>query len=143
MKTQIAQTKKEIIEAAIIDYSYIHKYRVDKRRKLIKQMLAIGFSETEIIEMRFKHLDRVKRCKSTETSNDMRLKFLKRVKEAQFNPESYSSRFNCTGIDWTAYHRPSSNGKGWVLIAPDEPANNWYVEDAVLLKLLTKKFIQN
>lgn len=65
--------------------------------------------------------------------------FLKMVRQAEFNLSAFSSRWNCEA-DWCKYHRPSSAG-GWVLIAPDEPANNWHTTDPILVKYLQKKFL--
>lgn len=45
--------------------------------------------------------------------------------------------------DYCILHRPTSNGKGWVMIAPGEKANNHYTEDPVLVKFLYKKFKVN
>ena len=72
---------------------------------------------------------------------EQKILFLQILRECTFDLNAFSSRYNCTGIDYKAFHRPSSNGKGWVLIAPDEPMNNSYTEDPILLKYLTKKFL--
>ena len=42
--------------------------------------------------------------------------------------------------DYSRYQRPSSNGIGYVSICPGERGNNYYVDDAILVKYLTSKF---
>lgn len=135
---------KTIIENAINDYNYFDPYLIDKRRKSIKGALKAGFGEKQILLARKKQ-----RLRLYARINNKRLptfeekkRFLAEVKTATFDPSATSSRFNRTGIDWRAFHRPSSNGKGWVLIAPDEPANNWYMEDPVILRILAKKYLK-
>lgn len=66
--------------------------------------------------------------------------FIDASKSCTYNPDATSSKFNATGIDYKCYHRRASNGKGWVLIAPDEPANNWYTENFFVLQYMTKNF---
>lgn len=134
---------KKIISDAIMDYRYTSPLTIDKRRTSIKKALKIGFTPEKIIKARETYFKR-RRVKFNDVdtlSFELKILFLKRIKEAEFLLEANSSRFNCTGIDWTAYHRPSSNGKGWVLIAPDEPSNNWYIDDKNIVKILSKKYL--
>jgi hypothetical protein len=134
--------KKEIIINAINDYTCLNHNKCDKRKKAIKQFFLLGFNKENLINMRKKHINRLKyNYPIYNITHDIRCSFLKEIKNSIFSLESNSSRYNCTGIDWRYYHRPSSNGKGWVIIAPDEPANNWYIEDKLLLNLLTNKFL--
>jgi len=42
--------------------------------------------------------------------------------------------------DFNKFQRPSSNGIGYVAICPGEPGNNFYTEDPVAVKILTRKF---
>lgn len=81
------------------------------------------------------------RNESNTVTREDRIAFIRLANKCAFDLNATSSRYNCTGIDWKAFHRPSSNGKGWVLIAPDEPDNNWYIEDELILRYLTKKFL--
>lgn len=134
----------QIIKDAIKSYRYSKPSLVDSRLKEVKAALAIGFTKDMIANARAKYLQRLYtradlRAKSPVTHSD-RIKFLSALRECAYNPDATSSRYNCTGIDWKAFHRASSNGKGWVLIAPDEPGNNWYFEDALIVKFLQTKF---
>ena len=64
------------------------------------------------------------------------VRFVTEVQKCTYDVTATSSRYNDTGIDYRAFHRPSSNGIGWVIIAPDEPANNWYTENPLVLSYL-------
>uniref|UniRef100_UPI00404827D5 hypothetical protein n=1 Tax=Roseivirga sp. TaxID=1964215 RepID=UPI00404827D5 len=141
MKTR-NQNIGQIIEEAIMSYTFSNPLKVDKRRSSVKKAIDLGVKPKDIVTMRIKHFSRrdLKFQDKSGWNLTMKREFLRRVNEAELNLDAQSSRFNSTGIDWTAYHRPSSNGKGWVLIAPDEPANNWYCEDPVLVSLLSKKY---
>ena len=134
--------KKQVILNAIADYKYGREWQVDGRRSATKAALAIGLTKSDISTMRVKYVRRMHRRIETKTNitHQDRLRFLAMVKECTYDPAAQSSRYNSTGIDWKAFHRAASNGKGWVLIAPDEPGNNWYVEDALLVKYLSKRF---
>jgi hypothetical protein len=134
---------KTIIEKAIKDYNYRNPYKIDKRRKSFKEAEKIGFDEANILNARRKMMSRldVRLNNKKEITFEEKKAFLAEVKKATFNPSATSSRFNRTGIDWRALHRPSSNGQGWVLICPDEPGNNWYMEDPNILKILSKKYL--
>jgi hypothetical protein len=131
----------KIIENAINDCNYLHPYKVDKRRKSFKEAAKIGFSEANILDARRKRIIRRARNNKKGITFEEKKAFLAEVKKAMFDPYATSSRFNRTGIDWRALHRPSSNGQGWVLICPDEPGNNWYMEDLNILKILSKKYL--
>ena len=118
----------------------------DARRSSVRRFLSLGFSKNDLIEMRILHsVRRTKRFSMIPKENwntERKLRFIKSCNEAQLNLEAQSSRYNCTGIDWKAFHRPSSNGSGWVLIAPDEPGNNWYCDDTIVVRYLKKKYNQ-
>lgn len=135
--------KKQIIENAIQDFTYSNTRRFDRRRTAIRTALQAGLSEQIILLGRAKMLARM-RAKIVAKAEDMlthdrRVAFLKMVNKCEFDLSATSSRYNMTGVDWCAYHRPSSAG-GWVLIAPDEPGNNWHTTDPVIVKYLTAKF---
>jgi len=134
---------KTIIENAIKDYNYRNPYKLDKRHKSFKEAAKIGFSDDNILDARRKRNVRrmTKLNNKNETTFEEKKAFLAEVKKAMFDPYATSSRFNRTGIDWRALHRPSSNGQGWVLICPDEPGNNWYMEDLNILNILSKKYL--
>jgi hypothetical protein len=137
-------TTSEIIKSAIKSYRYSKPTLVDGRLKEVKDALAIGWTKDMISVARAKFLKRLyrrvdERSKSPITHFD-RIKFITALRECTYNPAATSSRYNCTGIDWKAFHRASSNGKGWVLIAPDEPGNNWYFEDFLLFRYLSNKY---
>ena len=134
---------KTIIEKAIKDYNYRNPYKVDKRRKSFKEAAKIGFIEANILDARRKIKSRLIARLNNKNGITFEEKkaFLAEVKKAMFDPSATSSRFNRTGIDWRALHRPSSDGQGLVLIAQDEPGNNWYMEDPNILKILSKKYL--
>ena len=118
---------------------------IDRRKRVFRQALRL-LSYDQLKQARTTHHRRQHEALKQSLqalsvwTNERRRDYLKRIQEAEFNPLATSSRHNCTGIDWTAYHRPSTNGRGWVLIAPDEPCNNWYTEDPILVKILKNKF---
>jgi len=134
---------KEIIEQAINDYPYFSPMKVDKRKRAFKEAKKIGFGEYKILNARITRINRqrVKNFSAQVITFEDKKRFLAEVKRAQFDMSIISSRFNCTGIDWRQFHRPTLNGKGWVLIAPDEPVNNWYMEDLNILHVLSKKYL--
>jgi hypothetical protein len=138
--TATNKMKNQIIENAINCYNWLTPNSVDSRRSAIKKAIALGFSKEYILKSRSKRRIRQNVNFDNKVTHDLRVQFLKIVKECTFDLSANSSRYNSTGIDWKAFHRPSSNGKGWVLIAPDEPANNWYIECPILFKLLSKKY---
>jgi hypothetical protein len=126
------------IEKAVSTLSYAP--HIDKRRKVFKTALQY-ITETELLLAGKKRSARRYRNNTYPAmSHAHRAELLRFILTLQFNPTATSSKTNCTGIDYKAYHRPSSNGKGWVCIAPDEPGNNLYTEDAILVKFLSKKF---
>jgi len=134
----------EIIKSAIKSYRFSKPSLVDGRLKEVKAALEIGFTKDMIQSARSKYLkrlySRLDQHKKATISHTDRIKFLTALRECAYDPKVTSSRYNCTGIDWKAFHRASSNGKGWVLIAPDEPGNNWYFEDSLLFRFLSNKF---
>jgi hypothetical protein len=115
----------------------------DGRTSAVKQLKAAGISREDAAAILRKRIARLqKKTSGTEVlSQSQRVSFLKIVNECIFDIEAKSSRYNCSGIDWKAFHRPSSSG-GWVLIAPDEPGNNWHTTDPIIVKYLTKKFLK-
>lgn len=133
--------KSQIIENAIFDVFY--KSKIDKRRRSIKQFFSLGFSEDDLIFMRIKKKTRLKSASFLiKSSFEERKTFFNLIKNATLDLSATSSRYNTTGIDWCAFHRPSSNGKGWVIIAPDDPSNNVYTEDTILVEFLKRKFLK-
>ena len=128
--------KSEIIKDAIICS------RFDKRRKEIRKFVNLGYNKIDFLSMKAKHNSRRYKGINLITHQD-RIKFLECLKTyTTFNLNAYSSRYNITGIDYIKYHRPSSNGKGWVLLAPDEPGNNVYIEDNIILQFLSNKYLK-
>lgn len=133
--------RSSIITNVINDYIYSSRaWRVDGRRKATKRAFEIGLSKEQICAMRLKHIGRQSRIQDKIVTHADRVKFLTAMHGLTFDLHVESSRYNRTGIDWKAYHRPTTNGKGWVLIAPDEPANNLYFEDPILTRFLIKKY---
>lgn len=116
----------------------------DGRTRAVKRLKSAGITReyTEVILRKIIFRKSVRQSQTEILSQPERLAFVKMVNECKFDLESKSSRYNCTGIDWKAFHRPSSSG-GWVLIAPDEPGNNWHTKDPILVKYLTQKFINS
>lgn len=136
---------KLIIENAIADHTYYKMRVVDGRRKYVRMALKAGFTKDKILTARLKHDARLQLrgfITDVRMTFEQKKSFLNLVSQCEFNLDAKSSRYNCTGIDWCAYHRPSSSG-GWVCIAPDEPGNNWHVTDPVLIKFLSKKYKVN
>lgn len=136
--------KKQIIEDAVRSCNYagmLYPSAFDGRKGVFKRALEYVTRE-ELARARLVYNARQTRRQFKPVAWDLsrRRLFLQMIKQAEFDPSATSSRYNLTGVDWCAYHRPSSNGVGWVLIAPDEPANNWYCEDNLLVDYLRKKF---
>lgn len=127
--------KKQIIEQAI------GLGRIDKRVKAIKEALNL-MSESDLKKAISRHCERLgkRHIFSPEPwqLHRQRVNFLEAMKGTTLNHEAKSSRWSCTGIDYKLFHRPSGNG--WVIIAPDEPGNNMYTEDRLLVNLLRKKY---
>lgn len=135
-----------------LDASYYSDYRLDFRRGRERALRSLGFTRDEIIagveKSRWRRtryypghtpLCRVKPIERLSLAQ--RRRFLNLCKECEFNLDAESSRYGRTGIDWAAYHRPSSNGIGWVCIAPDEPSNNVYTNDPILVKYLRRRYL--
>lgn len=125
-------------------YSYWRIDWFDGRTSAVKRLKASGFTREDVASLLHKMVKR--RDPRVVTINDVmtqaqRAAFLKMVNECTFDINAKSSRYNCTGIDYKAFHRPSSSG-GWVLIAPDEPGNNWHTADPVIVKFLSRKFLK-
>ena len=140
------KTKRESIQNIIDDWRN-SQFKLDKRTKSYKQASRY-FSDAELKKAiavnrrrRARMIQMAKRERSIVTHKD-RVAFIQFIKrhELKFNPNAYSSRFNSTGVDWAKYHRPTSNGKGWVCIAPDEPGNNAYIEDPIMVEFLSKRY---
>jgi hypothetical protein len=113
----------------------------DGRTSAVKELKAAGLTRQDCAAILNKIINRRKaREDNADTmTRQERAAFIKMVNECTFDMSANSSRYNCTGIDWKAFHRPSSSG-GWVLIAPDEPGNNWHTKDPIIVKYLTKKY---
>lgn len=117
----------------------------DGRTSAVKKIKSFGLSKNDVAEILNKRVTRQLLINNTTNSADLlslpqRISFIKMVNECVFDLDASSSRYNCTGIDWKAFHRPASSG-GWVLIAPDEPGNNWHTKDPIIVKYLTKKYL--
>jgi hypothetical protein len=141
------QTTVHCIELLEKEYHPVGQYFrkstwFDKRKRAVKTLLGRSFTKQEVESILKKRYERKLSREVTKRPHLLqRAAFFKAVKECVFDPNATSSRYNTTGIDWKAFHRPSSNGRGWVIIAPDEPGNNWYIEDPILVKILSKKFL--
>ena len=126
------------IANAVSTLSYVP--RIDMRRKVFKKAMQYMTAAELLIAAKKHRIRKNRKCNHAPMSHARRAELLQFILTLQFNPAATSSRHNCTGIDYKVYHRPSSNGMGWVCIAPDEPANNLYIEDAILVKFLSRKF---
>ena len=141
-------TKKEAIENILEDWRN-SPTRLNKRTRVYKDA-SIYFSDAQIKAAIGKHYARRMRKREMATiersvvTHKQRVDFLNFIKrfDIKYNPTAYSSRYNSTGVDWVKYHRASSNGKGWVCIAPDEPGNNVYIEDEIMVRFMTKRYIK-
>lgn len=123
--------------------AYINGKR-DRRYKEIRNYIKSGGSINDLFRA---NLIRCKRDTDISDSkiwnHERRLIILKLSQSCIFDLDAKSSRYNITGIDWVQFIRPCSNGLAWVLIAPDEPGNNVYVDDFVLIKFFNKKYINH
>jgi hypothetical protein len=136
---------KELSTKELIKYSYSYLgVRFDRRKATVKELIR-RFGESKAREMvnnvRNAEIRRFKQAVA-EPRLMSRSSFIFLLKNSSYNPEAYSSRYNCTGIDWCAYVRRSKSEKGaWVFIAPDEPANNVFVPaNTIYAKFLEKKY---
>lgn len=150
---EVSENSKEaIISNSIGHYigdgkSFIYSSKADKRFSYIRKFLELGFSEEDLKEMREKRLSRIRKNIFTnlneENSHQKRLSYLKDINTCKYYKDiKEDDDFDFTE-DYCILHRPTSNGKGWVMIAPGERANNHYTEDPVLVKFLYKKFKVN
>lgn len=117
----------------------------DGRTAAVKKLKSEGINKEYVGAILKKIVSRRIQKETIEAdvlTQEQRISFLRMVNECTFNLEAKSGRYNCTGIDWKAFHRPASSG-GWVLIAPDEPGNNWHTKDPILVKYLNKKFLKS
>jgi hypothetical protein len=141
------ETKQQIIDNAIGNYTLGNACKVDKRLKSIKKFLSFGYSENDLLEMREIQIERrLKRLqevynKDKFVSHEDRVEFLQRIKSCKYAKSLTEEDIDGTE-DYGVIHRETSNGKGWVIIAPGEPANNWYLEDNIILKMLSKKYLK-
>ncbi|WP_424653128.1 hypothetical protein [Capnocytophaga sputigena] len=141
------ETKQQIIDNAIGSYTLGNACKVDKRLKSIKKYLSFGYSENDLLEMRKvqgeRRLKRMQEAydKDKFVTHEDRVKFLQEIKSCKYAKSLTEEDIDGTE-DYKVIHRESSNGKGWVIIAPAEPANNWYLEDNIILKLLSKKYLK-
>lgn len=138
-------TKKEIIKEAINSYTLKRIKKVDKRYTAIKKFLSLGYTEQDLLKMREKREKRIEfRCKEREYKQKNwehaeRVDFLRYLKTCKYYKEVKDNDFDFSE-DYCVIHRPTSNGRSWVMIAPGERANNYYTEDPVLVKFLYKKY---
>lgn len=141
------ETKQQIIDNAIGSYTLGNEKKVDKRLKSIKKFLSFGYSENDLLEMR--EIQRERRLKRLQeaynkdkfVSHEDRVEFLQRIKSCKYAKTLTENDIDGEE-DYGVIHRETSNGKGWVIIAPAEPANNWYIEDEIILKILSVKFVK-
>jgi hypothetical protein len=137
---------KKLITTAWEEFLYSHRNKpsrsLDRRMWCVRLLLERGFSPLDLIAALERNKCRLhlKLSGRPYWNSVNRREYYSILRECVFKPFATSSRFNCTGVDWVAFHRPSSNGIGWVLIAPDEPANNWYTDDPILVSFLRSKF---
>lgn len=118
---------------------------VDARKSAVKQALALGFDKQAIknacmvrIDRKFK---RIGYSVSKPTTHVERLRYIRAV--AMLPVVSDNAEADALGLnygDWSRYSRLCSNGYEWVIIAPDEPANDWYTNDAITVSYLRKKY---
>lgn len=141
------ETKQQIIDNAIGSYTLGNACKVDKRLKSIKKYLSFGYSENDLLEMRKvqgeRRLKRMQEAydKDKFVTHEERVKFLQEIKSCKYAKPLTEEDIDGTE-DYRIIHREASNGKGWVIIAPGEPANNWYLEDNIILKILSKKYLK-
>ena len=142
---EISEDSKEaIISNSIGNYfsegkSFIFSKKVDKRHSCIRKFLELGFSEKDLLDMREKRISRIKKNTEEKNIHQERLNYLRYLNTCKYYKEVKDDDFDFSE-DYCVIHRPTSNGKGWVMIAPGERANNHYTEDPVLVKFLYKKY---
>lgn len=148
---EVSENSKEaIISNSIGNYisegkTFIFSSKADKRFSYIRKFLELGFSEGDLKEMREKRLSRQRNnfILKEENLHQKRLSYLRYINTCKYYKDiKEDDDFDFTE-DYCILHRPTSNGKGWVMIAPGERANNHYTEDPVLVKFLYKKFKVN
>lgn len=148
---EVSENSKEaIISNSIGHYisdgkTFIFSSKADKRFSYIRKFLELGFSEGDLKEMREKRLSRQRNnfILKEENLHQKRLSYLRYINTCKYYKDiKEDDDFDFTE-DYCILHRPTSNGKGWVMIAPGERANNHYTEDPVLVKFLYKKFKVN
>lgn len=139
----IRLTKKKIIQNAIFNYAW--RKKIDERYTVIKNFFALGYTEKDLLNMaetrekRKEFIYAEREYKRKHWQHAERVNFLSILKTCKYYKEVKDEDFDFTE-DYCILHRPTSNGKGWVMIAPGERANNHYTEDPVLVKFLYKKF---
>lgn len=119
---------------------------MDKRDKYVRRLSEFGIMTPDILyQCKMLHRQRLfdRLCESWESKKVKRRYFLQLINQFSIPYCPDCSKHQFGGNDFLSFHRASFNGKGWVLIAPGEPANNFYLEDSILVKLLTKKYIQS
>lgn len=148
---EVSENSKEaIISNSIGNYisdgkTFIFSSKADKRFSYIRKFLELGFSEGDLKKMREKRLSRQRNnfILKEENLHQKRLSYLRYINTCKYYKDiKEDDDFDFTE-DYCILHRPTSNGKGWVMIAPGERANNHYTEDPVLVKFLYKKFKVN
>ena len=127
-----------IIENAMFAYN---NYGKDLRRKEYRQLAKIGMKLADIagaaVLHRYRSARNRKNWNATPMTHIQRKEILAIAKELPLY--DHSAMADWQG-DWLMYIRPTSNGEGWVMIAPDERANNVYVTDPVLCRMFAKKY---
>lgn len=105
--------------------------RYDGRRKEFK-----GISREQFMDAKSKHYERERA--SFGPANTTKVEWFKTIARyfAQIPYEMPDGELN----DYDKYQRPSSNGVGYVAVCPGERANNFYVDDPILVKYLNRKY---
>lgn len=97
-----------------------------------------NLSRIDFVIAKAKHLKREKISWEKDKLEKTRFAYVKKMLE-YFNAIPY--QYQGDGFsDWQKYQRPCSNGVGYVAICPGEPGNNTYVDDPILVAILTRKY---
>lgn len=101
----------------------------DGRKRMFR-----GITKAEFNAARDKHLLRMWKHGSNESEHSKRVDMLDYFSQIPYEYEGDG------WDDYNKYQRPSRDGKGYVAICPGESCNNVYVDDKILVALLTKRY---
>lgn len=138
----IRLTKKEIIEKAIFKCACL-RVKVDKRYTIIKDFLALGYTEEDLLNMaktnekRREFIYEEREYKRKHWQHAERVNFLRFLKTCKYYKEVKDEDFDPIR-GYCILHRPTSNGKGWIMTASKERDNNYYTEDPILVRYYTE-----